>query len=55
MHPCSITKAKDIQVESLYGIERFEDTEHIIIGEKLNEKDINHPQKILKARLNGLS
>ena len=57
MHPCSITTAKDMQVESFYRIEKFEVTEHITMGEKLNDKDIKHAQKILKARfprLNGL-
>lgn len=43
---------KDVQVQSVK-----ERCEYIIMGEKLNDGDINHAQKILKAqfsKLNGL-
>ena len=56
VHPCSVElTTKDVQGQSI--TERFVDTEHIIMGEKLNDKDIKHAQKILKAqfpKLNGL-
>ena len=56
IHPCAVElTTKDVQVQSI--TERFVDTEHIIMGEKLNDEDINHAQKILKAqfpKLNGL-
>lgn len=56
VHPCLVElTTKDMQGQSI--TERFVDTEHIIMGEKLNDEDINHAQKILKAqfpKLNGL-
>ena len=45
---------QDVQVQSGYW---SMDTEHIIMGERLSDADINHAQKILKAqfpKLNGL-
>ena len=54
IHPCSVElTTKDVQVQSI--TERFVDTEHIIMGEKLNNQDINHAQNILKAQFSKLS
>ena len=60
-HSCSLESStqaelitQDMQVQSGY---RSMDTEHIIMGERLGDADINHAQKILKAqfpKLNGL-
>ena len=62
-HSCSLEPSpqvelttKDVQVK-VQVQSRYIDTEHIIMGEKLSDGDINHAQKILKAqfpKLNGL-